>query len=105
MKYLTNTFSPIMMAEDSSSSIVAFPAGDLPKLPTDVSSAVSHEVTAKILSALLGREVEFNRVNLILQRGDQVYAIIPGFRASETREFSREEVAGAGFRSFHILIS
>lgn len=63
----------------------------------DATSAVGHEVTTKTLSALLGREVAFNRVNLALQPGDIVVAIIPDFRANEAREFTFEEVSAAGF--------
>ena len=67
-------------------------------------SAVGHKITADILTALLGYEVKFNRTNLTLRPGDSVICIIPNFRASESREFSREEVEAAGYRCFHITV-
>jgi hypothetical protein len=67
-------------------------------------SAVSHEVTASILSALLGFPVPFNRVNLLLGRGDVVYCLIPSFRAEVAREFTRKEIEDAGIRIFRIAI-
>jgi len=69
-----------------------------------MTSIVSHEVTAAILSALLREPVEFRRVNVTLKPGDWMYCIIPKFRASEAREFSRQEVEAAGFRVFLVEI-
>lgn len=68
-------------------------------------SAVGHEVTARVLTALLGFHVPFNRANLSLDDGDTVICVIPSFRANEAREFSREEVEAAGFRCFEITVT
>jgi hypothetical protein len=108
MNFLTTTFSPAMVSpglqfsgqelnlEEAKASLDAF--GPL-------TSAVGHEPTACVLSALLERKVEFNRVNLNLKDGDCVLAIVPNFRASETREFTFEEVSSAGFRCFEVMVS
>ena len=66
-------------------------------------SAVSHEITAKILTSVLNTEVLFNRVNLALNSGDKVIAIIPNFRAETAREFTQEEI-GTNFSFFAIDI-
>ena len=88
MKYLANTFSPAMLAIGMGASIKEVRLQDV---PADIISAVSHEVTAAILTALLGRKIEFARINITLSAedyrcGDEVFAIIPSFRASEARE-------------------
>ena len=102
MRYLTNTFSPLMMGENVSA--VVRPA-EITDVPADCQSAVSHKVTAGVLSALLGRDIPFNRVNLTLKSGDTVFCVIPDFRASEAREFTRAEVEGAGYRVFRVDIA
>jgi hypothetical protein len=67
-------------------------------------SAVGHESTAAILSALLGKKIEFNRVSLSLKNGDELLCIIPNFRADVAREFTHDEVFRAGFRCFFITV-
>jgi len=106
MRYLTTTFSPMMLGERVSGyvrEISLAQARDI--LQDSFVSAVGHEVTAEILSALLDRQVEFNRINLVLQPGDEVLCIIPKFRAEQAREFTKEEVEAAGVRCFHVLVA
>ncbi len=106
MKYITSTFTPAMLRVYHADLVVdeIFDIDDLVDLTYGAESAVGHEVTAKILSALLGREVAFNRANLALKEGDEVIAIIPNFRASEAREFTEQEVRYAGFRAWRIQV-
>ena len=107
MKYLTNTFSPMMLnGENIGLGLTALvqEITTLQSIPLDVTSAISHEVTAGIISVLLGRAIPFCRVSLTLQEGDEVFCLIPRFRASEAREFSRDEVEGAGFRLFKVTV-
>lgn len=99
--YLTTTFSPSMLAVGCRAVITECKLSDV---PASAESAVGHAVTAKVLSVLLGREVPFNRVNLLLRPGDEVYAVIPQFRAEEAREFTKEEVEDAGYRAFKVMI-
>lgn len=101
MKYLTTTFSPSMLGKDRRAFIEEI---SLDEVPHGLVSAVGHEVTAQVLSALLGQEVSFNRVNLTLNKGDEVYAVIPNFRPGESREFSADEVRSAGYRVFHCCV-
>ena len=104
MKYLANTFSPMMLGELEWAEVTPIELDELPPM-SELTSVVSHEVTAKVLSALMGEEVPFNRINLTLELGDVLYCIIPNFRASEAREFSYEEVAESGYRCFQVRVS
>lgn len=104
MRYLSSTFSPAMLGRGAEARVIEIDTiKDVPPVGR-VRSIVSHEITAKILSALLGEPVEFNRVNVTLEPGDWMYCIIPKFRASEAREFSRQEVEAAGFRVFLVEV-
>jgi len=101
MIYLANTFSPAMVADNCQSITDSCPVEDI---PPDAISIVSHEVTAKILSSLLGRRVDFNKSNVVLQSGDELYCVIPNFRASEDREFNKKEIEDAGFRCWYVRV-
>ena len=103
-KYIANTFSPMMLGALEWAEVTPIELDELPMM-SQLTSVVSHEVTARVLSALMGEEVSFNRVNLILEIGDVLYCVIPNFRASEAREFTHEEVSGAGYRCFQVRIS
>jgi len=75
MRYLASTWSPSMLDGGTKATIKELT--DLGPIKTAlnhgaVTSAVGHEVTAKILSALLGMPIEFNRINLSLKHGDIV---------------------------------
>lgn len=48
--------------------------------------------------------MDFNRTNVILQSGDELYCLIPNFRASEAREFTKKEIEDAGFRCWYVRI-
>lgn len=101
MTYLTNTFSPAMLGAGRGATLQEITLQEArEELSRGYTSAVSHEVTASVLSALLGEEVQFARVNLTLARLDRAVCIVPVFRASEAREFTREEVESAGYRCF-----
>lgn len=105
--YLSTTFSPMMMGgECVKSEVVECTLSAIKaNMPDDTISVVGHETTALILSVLLSRPVEFNRVNLKLKTDDRLFVVIPGFRADVAREFTEEEVLSAGFRCFIVKIS
>ena len=104
--YLATTFSPAMMGKGIEASVKEISLADVKQELGNINwiSAVSHEITAVILTALLGCEVKFNRANLTLGVGDDVICVIPSFRANMAREFSRKEVETAGYRCFHITV-
>jgi hypothetical protein len=104
--YLSTTFSPMMLGGGVAGyvrEITLAQAQDI--LQDGFVSAVGHEVTAGILSALLGKKIEFSRTNLALKSGDQVVCVIPKFRAEQAREFAKEEVEAAGYRCFQVLVA
>ena len=104
MKYLANTFSPSMI-HDGKFSGMPISLSQAKALAADAKSVVGHEVTAPILSALLGLPVVYNRENLAVVPGDQIVCVIPKFRADKAREFSHEEVSAAGFQAFLVEVS
>ena len=99
-KYLGNTFSPMMLGKGVKAEVVEVGLSEFPTYFSPSQSVISHEVTAAVISVILGQPVPFNRVNLTLEAGDRLYCIVPNFRATEAREFSREEVESAGYRAF-----
>ena len=104
MRYLSTTFSPAMLSRGTEARVIEMDGIDGVPPVGRMTSIVSHEVTAAILSAILEEPVEFRRVNVTLEPGDWMYCIIPRFRANEAREFSRQEVEAAGFRVFLVEI-
>ena len=103
MSYLTNTFSPLMLSPGARAEVDEIDLNDVPAVST-LTSAISHEVTAAVLSAVLGETVPFARINLILQPGDVVYCVCPSFRADVAREFTRAEVESAPLRVFLVRV-
>jgi hypothetical protein len=105
--YLGNTFSPMMLGHGVSCEVDEVSLGYVrDNLELDeITSVVGHEITAVVLSTLLDSHIAFNRVNLVLERGDDILVVIPNFRASEAREFTFEEISSAGYRCFHVICS
>jgi len=104
MRYLTNTFSPMMIGEGLTARVRECTLDEIKRNLDVVTSAISHDTTAAVVSALLDRKVEFNRVNLKLGLGEIVYCLIPNFRTDVAREFSKEEVEAAGFNCYTVQI-
>jgi len=76
MIYLCNAFSGQMLdPEQFKENEVVFIPNLIETVPADVDfqSAVGHPDTAAVLSNVLGRTVEFNRMNVKLNAGDTVY--------------------------------
>lgn len=104
MKHLGNTFSPTMLGKGMVGEVREVSLEEIKAVLPELKSVISHEVTAKILSALLEADIVFNRENISLKQGDELFCIIPNFRANEAREFTKEEVEASGFRCFHIEV-
>lgn len=102
--YLSNTFSPMMLGDSCKAEVKPCLIEEVKENLCVLDSVISHEITAKIISSLLGEEIKFNRVDVTLESGSIMYALIPKFRASEAREFTQEEVEGAGYRCFKIKV-
>jgi len=112
--FLASTFSPMMLTGftiDNDGEIEALTAtvreidfDEMGKvLAYGFDSVVSHEVTAEILTGVIGMPVDFNRVNVSLVSGDIMICIVPKFRADVAREFTRDEINGS-FRIFKVTI-
>lgn len=63
----------------------------------EVISAIGHESTAQIASAVLGRKVEVNRVAASMQDGDLAVCVKLRGRAPEGAILTREQVEAIGF--------
>lgn len=114
--FVTTAISPMMINTELTMSIQEFKNTKVSMAGIDAAiesagfeivPAVGHEVTAKVLEPIVAWNFPsinglklFNRVNINMEEGDQVLAIIPSFRANEAREFTLEEVESAGFRIF-----
>lgn len=106
MRFLATTFSPAMLKPGRGAEIEEISLSEARELCRNRwDSAVGHEVTAHVLTALLGFNVPFSRINLALDHGDSVVCVIPNFRAAEAREFTREEIEGAGYRCFLVSVN
>jgi hypothetical protein len=85
--YLSTTFSPMMLRERVSGYVREITLAQAKKILQDpFVSAVGHEVTAEVLSALLGRKIEFNRINWSSRAGTNLSALslssVPNRRGS-----------------------
>lgn len=107
--FLANTFSPLMLAPNTQAHIDEVTLEEVKEKlivhktrGDEVVSAVSHEVTARVLSAVLDQEVIFNRWNVKLTCGDTLIVMVPSFRAEVAREFTEEEVLSAPLRCFFV---
>ena len=105
-KNLVNAFSPSMLSgscsleyrECSRENWIKEVAEEKP------SSAISHEITAHLLSQITGSPVQANRTNLTVNPEDVLYGFTPGFRCSEAREFTYEEINNAPHKFWIIKI-
>ena len=65
-------------------------------------SAVSHKITARLISEKFGVQVPFNRINLSVASNARILAICPIFRANVAREYTANELEDVKWRYFII---
>jgi len=70
MNALVNAFSLNMVAGTAMLQVRDVPAE---QVPPDATSAIGHKETAEVVSELLGRSVQVNRVAISLKPGDTAY--------------------------------
>ena len=64
---------------------------------TAFESAVGHEATAQLLTAVLGVTVPYNRVSITLSAGDTLIVAMPAVRLPEGKVLSIEELQQINF--------
>jgi len=67
-------------------------------------SAVGHQSTAEIMSAVLGIPVLYNRAQVYLEPGDEAVCFILRSRPPEGRVLSKEELQQLGFYFIHAKV-
>jgi hypothetical protein len=75
------------------------------ELGDNFESYVGHEATSSLLSKKLGKNIKFNRANLVLKPEMKLFVAVPQFRVEVSREFTTEEIEKAKFRYFIIEFS
>lgn len=71
--------------------------------PTPVTSAIGHEATAQVASAVLGRPIPVNRVPAAMVTNDEALCIKLRGRAPEGVILSRSEMEAIGYDIVHML--
>jgi len=109
--YITSTFSPLMIqrggakvreCKEQEARRVLLRTTPREQLLETWESAVSHEITARLISEKFGVQVPFNRVNLSVGCDTRIIAICPIFRASIAREYTAKELKDVKWRYFII---
>jgi len=67
-------------------------------------SAIGHQSTAQLLSALLGVDISFNRLPIKLQKGDKVLVFQLLTRLEEGRILSDEELRQLQYKFFVVEV-
>jgi hypothetical protein len=70
--YLLNAFSLNMVSGDAMLKVTDVSPADVPETAI---SAIGHSETAQVVSEMLGRKVEANRVPVALETGDAAYVV------------------------------
>ena len=109
--YITSTFSPLMIqrggakvreCKEQEARRILLRTTPREQLLGAWESAVSHEITAKLISEKFGVQIPFNRVNLSVGCNTRILAICPIFRANVAREYTAEELENVKWRYFVI---
>ena len=92
--YIANAFSVNMLSKTPATVYVEeINLNDLRSLiKEEFVSAIGHQGTSEILSAILEKKVEVNRINIELKEEDTLIAVIIPFRLEEGRILSKEEL-------------
>ena len=98
---LANAFSLQMLPAGYSDmlSIESITSADI---PADCESAVGHPDTARVLSAILGREIPCQRINVVLNENTALY--VAQYSGGRLPEGATELPEGATFNYFRITI-
>lgn len=103
--YLTNAFSLSMLTKDFAKLIVREMTLQEVKLfirERDFISAVGHSSTAEVLSSLIERKVEMNRIQVKLEPSDVVIVFQLQTRLNEGQVLSREELEKLQYKFYKV---
>jgi Domain of unknown function (DUF1874). len=91
--YVANAFSLSMLSKESYLMVKEVDIETVKAMLTQpFISAVGHESTAKLLTALLGVEVPYNRIQVRLQKGDRLLVFQLLTRLEEGRVLDEDEL-------------
>ena len=109
--YITSTFSPLMVQRGGAKIreckkrevyriLLRTTPGE--RAAEMWESAVSHKITARLISEKFNVQIPFNRVNLSVASNTRIIAICPIFRANIAREYTAKELKDVKWRYFII---
>lgn len=107
MKYVANAFSLAMLS--AAPAVIRIDEISLDEAKRLVHaggfiSAVGHEATAEVLSKLLEADVKFNRINIKLEKGDQMIVFQLLGRLPEGKILSEEELKALPYKFFLVKV-
>lgn len=105
-KFIANAFSLSMLNSTETNLVVKeVPVEEVKKdLKDSFTSAVGHQATAEILSALLEMNVPANRISLSLNKGDVLYVFQLLTRLQEGQVLSADEIKNLPYKFFRVEI-
>lgn len=107
MKYIANAFSLAMISEvPAVIRIDEISLEEAKRLLSagDFVSAVGHEATADVVSRLTGVDIKFNRINIKLDKGDQLIVFQLLGRLPEGKILSEEEIKSLPYKFFLVTV-
>jgi hypothetical protein len=105
-KFIANAFSLSMLSSaETNLSVKEVSVEEVKKdLKDGFTSAVGHQSTAEILSALLEMNVPTNRISLSLNKGDVLYVFQLLTRLQEGQILSADEIKSLPYKFFRVEI-
>ena len=105
--YITSTWSPSMMGTGGKATVEEL--DDTQEIreaaANSVVYSISHPEMAAMFSELLNTDVPAGKLNVRLQTGDTVYAIMPSFRITSNNKPRPKDLHSGYFRLFKIQIN
>lgn len=78
-------------------------ARDIVDKAKEIKSAIGHELTAKVLSTLLGTTIEVNRISIYFNINDEAIVFVLKQRLPEGKVImSQEEIEKIGYEIFYV---
>jgi len=105
MKYVANAFSLGMLKDDATLEVRNVDIEDAKEfIKENFVSCIGHPATATILSSLIEKEIEVNRIPITLEKGDEVLVFQLLKRLEEGRVLREEEILTIPYKFFIIKV-